>query len=53
MHKELSHLSELGNVSRRSTGVYSLGNDCLEINTDADLRQLLRAKMVAEELKDS
>ncbi len=52
VHKNLNRLIELNIVSRRSTGVYSLANDFLQINTDDDLRQLLLARMVAEELKD-
>ena len=52
VHKNLNRLIELGIVSRRSIGVYSLANDFLRINSDDELKQLLLAKMVAEELKD-
>lgn len=52
VHKNLNRLIELGIVSRRSIGVYSLANDFLRINGDDELKQLLLAKMVAEELKD-
>ncbi len=52
VHRNLKRLIELNIVSRRSTGVYSLTDDFLRVNSGDELRQLLLAKMVAGELKD-
>ena len=52
VHKNLNHLIELKIVSRRNIGVYSLNDDFSQVNSDDELKQLLLAKMVAEELKN-
>ncbi len=52
VHKNLNRLIKLNIVSKRSTGVYSLANEVLQINDDNELKQLLLAKMIAEELKN-